>query len=161
MADNQDTKGLKTDEISWENQINLSTASPADLSNYTAFKVNFYEEENVSDSNLWELFQDNFRDFTVLTFSQIKLRVQQVLRDCLRSRGVYISKNSKRKTISQTLFHCLQEEEQHEWRDENLDDILNENYIFKSPKLARRIAKREDSSTSVRQQTIEPLETHT
>ncbi|KAI1003750.1 hypothetical protein K3495_g4457 [Podosphaera aphanis] len=138
---------------------NDHTASPTDLSNYTAFKVNFYEEENVSDSNLWELFQDDFRDFTVLTFSRIKLRVQQVLRDCLRSRGAYISKNSKRKTISQTLFHCLQEEEQHEWTDENLDDILNENYIFKSPKLVRRIAKREDSSTSVRQSTVEPLET--
>ncbi|KAI0994727.1 hypothetical protein K3495_g13454 [Podosphaera aphanis] len=73
MADNQDTKGLKTNEISGENRINLSTASQTDLSNYTAFKINFYEEENVSDSNSWELFQDDFRDFTVLTFSQIKL----------------------------------------------------------------------------------------
>ncbi|KAI0994400.1 hypothetical protein K3495_g13782 [Podosphaera aphanis] len=107
-------------------------------------KVNFYEEENVPDSNIWELFQDDFRDFTVSTFSQIKLRIQQVLHDCLQSRGVYISKNSKRKTISQTLFHCLQEEEQREWTNENLDDILNEKYIFKSPKLVRRIAKRED-----------------
>ncbi|KAI0994324.1 hypothetical protein K3495_g13858, partial [Podosphaera aphanis] len=120
---------------------------------------NFYEAENVSDSNLWELFQDDFGDFTAPTFSQVKLRTQQVLRDCLRSRGVYISKNSKRKTISQTLFDCLQEEEQHEWTDQNLDDILKENYDLKSPKLARRLATRKGISTNIRQPTTEPLET--
>ncbi|RKF80578.1 hypothetical protein GcM3_044019 [Golovinomyces cichoracearum] len=142
MAGSQDTRDLKIVETTWDDRIDLRKASSTDITNYTASKVNFYGKQNVSDSNLWELFQDDFGDFTARTFSQVKLRTQQVLRYCLRSRCVFIFKNSKRKTISQTLSDCLQEEEQYEWTDQNLDDILK-NYDLKSPKLARHIANRE------------------
>ncbi|KAI1004023.1 hypothetical protein K3495_g4187 [Podosphaera aphanis] len=116
MSDNQDIKGKmessqtidwRTEEQKLENRINLSIASPADLTSYTRFKTYYYENEDVMDSNLWDLFQDYFKDFTISKFSQIKLRALQVLRDCLRSRGVFISKNTKRKTIAQTLFECF------------------------------------------------------
>ncbi|RKF84325.1 hypothetical protein GcM1_115001 [Golovinomyces cichoracearum] len=108
-------------------------------------------------NNLWELFQNDFENFTVSTFSQVKLRTQQVLHDCLNSRGVHISKNNKRKTIAQTLFECLQEEDQHEWTNENIDDILNDNYVVKSPKLARRIANRDSTLSDIAQPASQKL----
>ncbi|RKF95971.1 hypothetical protein GcM1_064001, partial [Golovinomyces cichoracearum] len=107
----------------------------------------------VSESNLWELFQNDFENFTVSTFSQIKLRTQQVLRDYLRIRFVHISKNNKQKTIAQTLFECLQEEDQHEWMNEKIDDIPNDNYVLKPPKLARRIAYRDSTLSYIAQPT--------
>ncbi|KAI1003494.1 hypothetical protein K3495_g4718 [Podosphaera aphanis] len=148
MSDNQDIKGKmessqtidwRTEEHKWENRINLSTASPADLTSYTRFKAYYYKNEDVMDSNLWDLFQDDFKDFTISTFSQIKLRALQVLRDCLRSRGVFISKNTKRKTIAQTLFECLQEEEQHIWTLQDIQETFSENYNLKSQKLTRQL----------------------
>ncbi|RKF74206.1 hypothetical protein GcM1_240023 [Golovinomyces cichoracearum] len=157
MADTIDTKNTTPVEISWDSEINPNTANPTELADYVTFKVKILNEEDVSDSNLWELFQNNFENFTVSTFSQVKLRTQQVLRDCLRSRGVHISKNNKRKTIAQTLFECLQEEDQYEWTNENIDDIPNDNYVVKSPKLARQIANQDSTLSDIAQPTSQKL----
>ncbi|RKF79299.1 hypothetical protein GcM1_203011, partial [Golovinomyces cichoracearum] len=56
-----------------------------------------------------------------------------------------------------TLFECLQGEDKHEWTNENIDDILNDNYVVKSPKLARRIANRDSTLSDFAQPTSQKL----
>ncbi|RFU23765.1 hypothetical protein B7463_g12573, partial [Scytalidium lignicola] len=67
-----------------------------------------------------DLFQEDFKNFTVDTFKVITQKEIQSLRNCLRCGGVRVMHNTKSITIAQTLVDVIQEEEQHPWSEEDL-----------------------------------------
>lgn len=75
---------------------------------------------DTSNSNLWEQFQFDFKDFIIDSLKNATLRSIQSLRGCLLSRGLYVAKNDKRKTITQALYECLTKVDQHRWTDDEI-----------------------------------------
>ena len=82
-----------------------------------------YKVSNAIDTDLWELFQDDFKDFTIKEFNSLGLKITQDLRKSLWSRGVYVAKNTKGLTIAKTLLDTATEEEQHEWLDDEIREV--------------------------------------
>ena len=91
------------------------------------------------DKDLWDLFQDDFKNFTLATLTSIRVRYLQNLRNHLRGRGVYVAPNTKRTTIAQTLFDVIAEEEQHEWTDDEIQEVCTSMGTIKSMNLRYRI----------------------
>jgi hypothetical protein len=127
---------------------------------YTQAKTHEYKLYNKADSDLWDLFQDDFKDFDKNVFTQVACRHLQELRTCLRGRGVYIAPNNKRTTIAQTLFDVIAEEEQHEWTDNEIQEVCTSMGTIKSMRLRYRIPQgspQKDSPTSPTTLTTPPL----
>jgi hypothetical protein len=110
----------------WQYGIDVAEATQEDLNMYTQAKTHEYELYSKMDSDLWDLFQDDFKDFDKNVFSQVARRHLQELRTCLRGRGVYVAPNNKRTTIAQTLSDVIAEEEQHQWTDEDIEATIKE-----------------------------------
>ena len=111
----------------WEFGIDeLSLTKGEHLNSYVEAKLQEYQLYNSQDSKLWEIFQDDFKDFTEQHFSTIKLRNKQRLRDSLRSRGVYVPSYTKTQPLGATLFEIAQEEDQHQWTIAELDKLQTE-----------------------------------
>ncbi|KAI1002381.1 hypothetical protein K3495_g5814 [Podosphaera aphanis] len=87
------------------------------IDSYIEEKLNSYVTYNTLNSNLWEQFQHDFKDFAIDALKSVTLRSIQNLRDCLLSRGVSVTKDDKRKTIVQALFECITEDYQHQWTE--------------------------------------------
>jgi hypothetical protein len=141
-SDAQDTDWNK--EIhKWQHGIDVAKATQEDLDIYTQAKTHEYKLYSKVDSDLWDLFQDDFKDFDKSVFTQVARRHLQELRTCLRVRGVFVPKNSKNKTIPQTLYNTAQEEEQHEWTEEDINELLQDFDVttVRSVRLTRRLQK--------------------
>ncbi|KAI6251051.1 hypothetical protein HI914_00105 [Erysiphe necator] len=133
-------------EEKWGLGIDLATASDDDINAYILSKYHLYERDNILDIDLWDLYQNDFKDFSAATFGKAKTRSIQQLRLCLVSRGVFVSKNDKRTTISQTLFKCLQEENPHEW---TLDEINAAADSLSIPIISPKLLKQLENNSSV------------
>ncbi|RKF82230.1 hypothetical protein GcM1_173010 [Golovinomyces cichoracearum] len=66
-------------EKKWNTGIDVTSASPEDLTSYINTKIHFYEEDNTTNANLWEKYQDDFQAFTTTNFKQSKLKYIQRL----------------------------------------------------------------------------------
>ena len=105
----------------WEYGINMEGAKKEDIREYIQAKMYFYVEDKVQDSDLWELFREDFKDFSVDVFKQHQRETQR-LRQALRCGGVFVAPNTKNITIAQRVAEVLDEEEQHVWTVANLVD---------------------------------------
>jgi hypothetical protein len=102
----------------WEGGIPTETASKDDFKEYLDTKLYQYTENRSTDDNLWDLFRDDFRDFTIATFKRAySLTEQQLLRAYLRRGGVYVEQNHQRLSIAQSLVDVLEQETKHPWKD--------------------------------------------
>jgi hypothetical protein len=110
----------------WEAGIDTENSTSQDLTDYIQTKTHLYEVERAADSDLWDLYQEEFKDFTVATFKKVGTRPLQLLRNTLRSRGVYIQKNDKHNTLAEVLYNTLQEEEQHQWTEDEIISAISE-----------------------------------
>ena len=98
-------------EKKWRKGIPTETASKADFTEYLLTKLHGYDESGITDHNLLELFQDDFKDFTTMIFKRAYTPPElQRLRAYLRCGGVYVEQNHKRLSIPQSLFNVLKEE---------------------------------------------------
>jgi hypothetical protein len=112
----------------WRNGIPKDTASKADFTDYLLTKLHEYDVYRSSDHNLWELFQDDFKDFTNTTFERAYTFLElQRLRAYLRCGGVYV----KQSQITQSLVNVLEQEAMDQWNDVDIledggirDDLL-------------------------------------
>jgi len=84
----------------WKYGMDINEASKDDLNIYTQAKIHQYIYNKSIDSDLWELYQDDFKDFDIDIFLQLILSVRQELRKHLCTDRVYLIKNTKAITIS-------------------------------------------------------------
>ena len=89
----------------WGRGINLDDATEDELLEYVQTKLYQYALDKTSDENLWDLFQDDFKDFTVAVFGRLHRRELLQLRSHLRCSGVFVATNTKHMTIAQTLVN--------------------------------------------------------
>jgi hypothetical protein len=123
----------------WGHGIDLEEASEKDIETYIRVKIYENEKHDKMDKDLWDLFQEDFKDFTLAILSSIRTQYLQSLRNHLRGRGVYVAPNTKRTTIAQTLFDVIAEEEQHEWTDNEIQEVCTSMGTIKSMNLRYRI----------------------
>lgn len=107
--------------LKWKYGIDVTTATDEDILDYMQTKLYDYMSDGVSDDDLWELFQDDFKDFTVDMFTRNRRETQR-LRTCLRCGGVFVASNTKSITIAQKLIDVVNEEEQHKWTEANMKE---------------------------------------
>jgi hypothetical protein len=117
----------------------LEEASEKDIETYIRVKIYKNEKHDKMDKDLWDLFQEDFKDFTLATLSSIRTQYLQDLRRHLRGRGVYVAPNTKRTTIAQTLSDVIGEEEQHEWTNDEIQEVCTSMGTIKSMNLRYRI----------------------
>ena len=84
----------------WRHGIPTETASKTDFTEYLLTKLYEYDESEITNHNLLELFQDDFKDFTIITFKRAYTLPELLrLRAYLRCGGVYVEQNHKRLSI--------------------------------------------------------------
>ena len=88
--------------------------------------IYIYETQDLTDNDLWTVFQEQFEGFTIESFKKICTDFRSKLQRHLLKRGVYVGKNSNRVTISELLFEVTQREEQHQWTDEDIETTIKE-----------------------------------
>ena len=98
----------------WRYGIDINNIERDKVLEYIQTKLHFYIEDKVQDSDLWELFHKDFKDFSVDIFKQHQRETQR-LRQVLRCGGVFVALNTKSITIAQCVAEVLGEEEQHVW----------------------------------------------
>ena len=64
---------LKWQEIvdKWDCGIDVSIVSDKDLNEYMESRILAYEDEEICDKDLWEVFKTEFKNFTTITISRI------------------------------------------------------------------------------------------
>ena len=76
--------------------------------------IYIYEtQDHLTDNNLWLVFLEQFKGFTVESFKKIHTDLRSKLQRHLLKRGVYVGKCSNRVIISEQLFKVIQREELH------------------------------------------------
>ena len=81
----------------WGNGITLTNETTAeDITNYIDFKINEYTEYNFKDKNLWEVYQEDFNNFTIQTFKDANRSKIRGLKQLLQRNRVWVfNKKSK------------------------------------------------------------------
>ena len=59
-----------------------------------------YKTQDLTDTNLWVIFQEQFIKFTVENFKKIYINIKSQLQKHLLKRGVYIGRYNSRVTVS-------------------------------------------------------------
>ena len=90
---------------------------------YTETKIYSYMTTRVCDRNLWEQYQDDFKNFTVEYFTSLRFQVQQNLRITLRCGGVYVPPHTNKvedESLAAMLYKVAHEDEPIKWEMEHL-----------------------------------------
>ena len=87
---------------------------------YMQVKIKTYKDYNVTDKNLWDLYQEDFAAFQKDTFKAVKSIYLQRFRDLLHLQGVYIQLNNRALSLPQTLIKILQKENPQDWPNKEI-----------------------------------------
>jgi hypothetical protein len=105
----------------WEDGIDVSKVSREDLHDYCKARMYYYTLKRQSDENLWDLFQEDFRDFDITVFGRMSRTEVYILRAYLRCGGVYVEQNHQRLSVAQSLVNVIEEETKSEWNDADIN----------------------------------------
>ena len=99
----------------WPKGINAD-APTKDIDEYIKFKTTEYIHYDVQDKELWELYQEDFKGFSLATFKECSQVGIRKLRTLLRMNSVWVRKD-RRKTVPESLYSTLYEENPTEWTE--------------------------------------------
>ena len=119
--------------------IDADKATKEELAEFVQTVIYLHETEDLTDNDLWLVFQEQFEGFTVESFRKIRTETRSKLRRHLLRRGVYVGKHNNRVTISELLFEVIQREELHQWTDEEIEATIEE---LAEPLITRALRKR-------------------
>lgn len=119
-------------------ELGSDISVPVDTTSYIDEKLHIYEKYDLQDLDLWESFQEDFKNFTPEIFAQATRPVLLMLRKFLRQRGVYVLKKA-RYPIAQSLVDTIQETEQTEWSESQINEHLRLDGQFVSHTINHRI----------------------
>ena len=109
----------------WAWGIDPSTASKEDIREYIATKTYHYVQSRINDTTLWDVYQEDFKDFEPRHF-QVPRGELNALRASLRCGGVYVPAGSKNYPVAQVLVDVAQEEEQHQWSQDDVKACISD-----------------------------------
>jgi hypothetical protein len=75
MATTTDIDNWNAKLKKWWNGIKLEESSLEEIQDYAMTKAYDYKVSDAINTDLWELFQDDFKDFTIKEFNSLGLRI--------------------------------------------------------------------------------------
>ena len=99
--------------------IDFTTVSEEDLTNYVKWCVLAYEYEEWCDSDLWNLYQEQFKKFTEEAWNRTNKHHVARLKKYLQTHGVYVE-TSRAVRMATSLYNAAHEEEQATWPPDEL-----------------------------------------
>jgi hypothetical protein len=111
---------FKVDEERWGNPFDPNDEdqlTTENISGYIAHVTMIYQSRGYKDNELWEIFHEDFENFTIDIFSQAHRQALRDLRTHLENNGVWI-RRVKGASYAKVLKECLEEEDPHEWTEQ-------------------------------------------
>lgn len=127
----------QADQTPWEDlaekwKDGFDHTNPSILLEYLRTKVHWYKEDQLTDTALWETYQEDFRSIPPEIWSTTQANIRRDLRRVLRCGGVFVAQNvntgTNQITIGQTLTETATEALRHAWtlEDINITEIQEE-----------------------------------
>ena len=111
---------FKVDEERWGDPFDPNDEdqqTTENISGYIAYVIMIYQSRRYKDNDLWEIFHEDFENFTIEIFSQAHRQALRDLRTHLENNGVWI-RRVKGSSYAKVLKECLEEENPHEWTEQ-------------------------------------------
>ncbi len=111
---------FKVDEERWGDPFDPNDKdqqTTENISGYIAYVIMIYQSRRYKDNDLWEIFHEDFENFTIEIFSQAHRQALRDLRTHLENNGVWI-RRVKGSSYAKVLKECLEEENPHEWTEQ-------------------------------------------
>jgi hypothetical protein len=111
---------FKVDEERWGDPFDPNDEdqlTTENISGYIAYMIMIYQSREYKDNELWEIFHEDFENFTVEIFSQAHRQALRDLRTHLENNGVWI-RRVKGLSYTRVLKECLEEKNPHEWTEQ-------------------------------------------
>ncbi|RKF56206.1 putative powdery mildew-specific protein [Golovinomyces cichoracearum] len=96
-----------------------SNATSKTLQTYIVQRLSWYAEIEYTASRLWELFREDFSNWTPEMMNRCKVDILYFLRDSLTKNGVFVPRDNRRLAIR--LLEVINEEQEHEWTQEEIE----------------------------------------
>jgi hypothetical protein len=106
--------------------IDADEATKDELVEFVQTVIYLHETGDLTDTDLWLAFREQFDGFTVENFRTIRTDMRSNLRKHLLKRGVYVGKHGARATISDLLYEVTKQEEEHQWTDKDIKATIKE-----------------------------------
>jgi hypothetical protein len=110
---------------------NTTTTTIKDIDDYITFKITEYTHYNVHDEDLWEVFKEDFKGFSLIMLKECSQLGIRKLRTLLRMNGVWVRKD-RRMTVAESLYNTLQEEDPIEWTMQEIEEHIRTEGQFNS-----------------------------
>ncbi|EXU94591.1 hypothetical protein X797_012339 [Metarhizium robertsii] len=117
--------------LDWEDcnpNLNTDEATTTQVNDAIANTLYFYDESEYQGKLLWRYFKDDFSHWTEATFQQGTANLVRELRDFLREKGVYCTRDGG--AVSASLMRVIQETNRSTWPTEGDDDEKRTNIIY-------------------------------
>ena len=136
----------------WIQGINLSISTPAEITQFVRWKIGIYKEFGWKWDNLGELYEMDFDQFRAEDFERCEHNTQVLLRNVLRSQGLYVKKGCGIK-IARELAYAIHNKTK--WPDDDPEKPISSPSRTKTPirqdplyNQARRLAAEQSRSRS-------------
>ncbi|SLM34286.1 hypothetical protein LPUS_03028 [Lasallia pustulata] len=114
----------------WIQGINLSTSTPAEITLFVRWKIGIYKEFGWKGDELGELYEMDFDQFRAEDFERCEHNTQVLLRNVLRSQGLYVKKGRGVK-IARELAYAIHNETK--WPDDDPEKPISSPSRTKTP----------------------------
>jgi hypothetical protein len=147
-------KEIKAGRVRWPKGVGAEDTTE-DIDDYIKFKITEYTHYGTQDEELWEVFQEDFKGFSLAALKECSQLGIRQLRTLLRTNGVWVRKD-RRKTVAESLYNTLQEEEPTEWTAQEIEEHLQAVGDFKSARINYMLRQNEAASSVHAQTTVPP-----
>ncbi|CAD6502572.1 BgTH12-05163, partial [Blumeria graminis f. sp. triticale] len=89
------------------------------LQTYIAQRLAWYAEIEYTSGQLWELYRDDFSNWTLEMMKKCKVDILYLLRDSLTKNGVFVPRDSRKLAVR--LLEVINEEQEHEWTQQEIE----------------------------------------
>ena len=126
QATGSNQKAAKGEVTNYGKWLDVTKKPPveSDLNGFISWRIDRYEDEKWRNYELWEAFVEDFIDFTETLFQLAGKDYLRKLRSFLRANGVYVNRQAGI-PMAKELFKVVQEEKQHQWTKEEVEDQIN------------------------------------
>jgi hypothetical protein len=117
--------------LDWEDgspNLNTDEATTTQVNDAIANTLYFYDESEYQGKLLWRYFKDDFSHWTEATFQKGTANLVRELRDFLREKDVYCTRDGG--AVSASLMRVIQETNRSTWPTEGDDDEKHTNIIY-------------------------------
>ena len=136
-------------EKKWGGSIDTENSSTAERDLYLKFKLWQYFQAPLAlkDHDLWEQYREDFANWTLEHFRAAKQHSTRTLRALLRTNGVWVSKSPNLK-LPDALYATIQDNNWHEWTQAEINDHLQLQGTFESPRMTHLLSSQPTNSLS-------------